>query len=912
MMVGQSPVACADEISTGLDAAVTYDISSSIVKFAKAAKTTRLVSLLQPGPETFSLFDEVILLAEGHVIYAGPIDDAVPYFASLGYHQPNTMDVADFLQSVATPDGAMMFVPEESPVDEHYSAYNFAEAFRQSPRYAEILAELKQPPQHSFSREGIVDEERPGFHPRSEDGATVMEDMKRPYMNPFWTSVNLLVRRNLTLLKRDKEFIIGKCIENFGMGIGMALIFLQSAAFPSGVNGSDKLAEWFENGCTKMSEEVAIAYDKLLAGTYSSIFLTAFHILLGTLTGTPDEVDQRAIYYKHADARFFQPGAFLIGRQLSQLPLLALEISAFGIPFYLISGLALEARAFFVFLAILIVYKFALKMLYGVLAQTLPKKANVQGIGTFLYLLLTMTSGFIVYPAAMPYYWKWMFWVNPMMWSQQGMATNQFLSSKYSGYTCDFSIENAIGEYNGEIHLGKNALEDPRGWQSSGREWVAYTFAFLLPYTLLFGVITWLALKYVRIEPERPHEEEGISIGTKKKSEEFDIPFVPVDLSFEQLVYEVTASTSKDKLRLLNEVSGAFRAGRMCALMGSSGAGKTTLMDVIAMRKTSGSIEGQIELNGFAQERVSFLRSSGYVEQFDVQQPELTVRETIEFSARLRLDANDPAIGSDERKMAFVDNVLDTMELTDIAQLQVGSFEEGGLTFEQRKRLAIACELAGSPSIIFLDEPTSGLDSRGALVVIRAMRRIADSGRTVVATIHQPSAAVFEMFDDLILLKKGGNVVFFGELGDESCKMVEYFESRGAQPIDKQENPAAWVLRAYAGEHTSNDDVDWAELYKSSDEAAKMREQIESIRSSADIKQKITFSSEFSTPSLERTRLMCQRMLRIYRRSASYNMTRLMVAILYAFLLGSLILRLPDPNKVGSTWTDAEVVGLIG
>ena len=168
------------------------------------------------------------------------------------------------------------------------------------------------------------------------------------------------------------------------------------------------------------------------------------------------------------------------------------------------------------------------------------------------------------------------------------------------------------------------------------------------------------------------------------------------------------------------------------------------------------------------------------------------------------------------------------------------------------------------------------------------MRRIADSGRTVVATIHQPSAAgkcrrqhacigtfsshthnsstsVFEMFDDLILLKKGGNVVFFGELGTESNKLVSYFEDRGATPIAKQENPAAWVLRAYAGEQSSS--VDWAELYKSSDEAAKMETQIVSCRESSDSNNKISFSSTYSTPMRERIRLMCARMLTIYRRS---------------------------------------------
>ena len=120
------------------------------------------------------------------------------------------------------------------------------------------------------------------------------------------------------------------------------------------------------------------------------------------------------------------------------------------------------------------------------------------------------------------------------------------------------------------------------------------------------------------------------------------------------------------------------------------------------MRKDSGTVTGEVRLNGFEQERQSFLRVSGYVEQFDIQQPELTVRETVEFCARLRLDAKDPGIKDTAGKLRYVSHVLQTMELTNIQTLQVGSFEEGGLTFEQRKRLAIACELAGSPSVIFL------------------------------------------------------------------------------------------------------------------------------------------------------------------------------------------------------------------
>ena len=125
-------------------------------------------------------------------------------------------------------------------------------------------------------------------------------------------------------------------------------------------------------------------------------------------------------------------------------------------------------------------------------------------------------------------------------------------------------------------------------------------------------------------------------------------------------------------------------------------------MDVIALRKRSGTVSGEIRLNGYLQDPISFRRCSGYVEQFDVQSPELTVRETVLFSARLRLEPSH--VDSDEKVQAFVDQILDDVELSVLANALVGSEEAGGLSFEQKKRLSIAVELAASPSILFLDE----------------------------------------------------------------------------------------------------------------------------------------------------------------------------------------------------------------
>jgi ABC-type multidrug transport system ATPase subunit len=134
--------------------------------------------------------------------------------------------------------------------------------------------------------------------------------------------------------------------------------------------------------------------------------------------------------------------------------------------------------------------------------------------------------------------------------------------------------------------------------------------------------------------------------------------------------------------------------------------GKTTLMDVLAMRKSSGEIEGEVRLNGHLQEENSFRRCMGYVEQFDVQSPQLTIRETVEFSAKMRLEETDPAV-TPESITKFVAQTLKTLELTNLQDLQVGSDAGGGLSFEQKKRLSIAVEVAANPSVLFLVSPRS-------------------------------------------------------------------------------------------------------------------------------------------------------------------------------------------------------------
>lgn len=518
MMQGAAPVACADEISTGLDAQVTYDIIHSIVAFAKAAKTTRIVSLLQPGPETFSLFDEVILLQEGMVIFAGPIAEVADYFEGLGYKQPATMDIADFLVSIPTPDGALY------TKHEHCTAQEFHEHFKKSQQMAKIEQDLNTPGIYNWETDTKI--------------PSVPEEYMTPYQNSFRQSMMLNFKRFLTLWKRDWGFIIGKMFENIGMAVATGGILFGQARLPPGTDGLPR------------NEDEAEQYSRLLQAVYGALFMTCLHITLGTMTSAPDEIDGRSIHYKHYDAKFYQVFAFVFGRLLSTIPQRSLEIVSFGIPLYWMVGLDPTAGSFFMYLLLLIAYTTGLKMMFSILAQTLPKKANVQSVGTFFVLIFTLFGGFIVFPDSIPGFYTWLYWINPFAWALQGLASIEFTSSKYDS-----------------VGIWKVELLNSRGFQTD-RAFIGYTFAYLIPFTILSTVVLGFVLRNVRIEPERASNKKSQQVaigdlpGKQSESTQFNLPFIPVDLTFDKLVYEVLASTGGDKIRLLNEISGSFRAGR--------------------------------------------------------------------------------------------------------------------------------------------------------------------------------------------------------------------------------------------------------------------------------------------------------------------------------------------------------------
>ncbi|EKX39023.1 hypothetical protein GUITHDRAFT_76679 [Guillardia theta CCMP2712] len=269
---------------------------------------------------------------------------------------------------------------------------------------------------------------------------------------------------------------------------------------------------------------------------------------------------------------------------------------------------------------------------------------------------------------------------------------------------------------------------------------------------------------------------------------------------------------SPPRKTILSSVTGVFEPGKFTAIMGSSGAGKTTLLNAVAGEAAGGILSGAVRFNGAKVDTATIRRLRAFVFQDDVVMGTMTAYEAISMSAKLRLPPDMPL----EEKMRRVDQMIEILHLERCKDNVIGyPGEKSGVSGGERKRISIAMELITNPSVLFLDEPTSGLDTHTAHSVCKTLKELAAAGRTVVATIHQPSSDIFHMFDNLLLLASG-RILYQGP--SRSC--MDYFATRGS-PCPQFTNPADHIFMKVL-----NDQLASSEL-----ERKAKREQIEGLLS---------------------------------------------------------------------------------
>ncbi|KAL8501364.1 hypothetical protein ACS0TY_020781 [Phlomoides rotata] len=255
----------------------------------------------------------------------------------------------------------------------------------------------------------------------------------------------------------------------------------------------------------------------------------------------------------------------------------------------------------------------------------------------------------------------------------------------------------------------------------------------------------------------------------------------PIEVFFQDL----TLTLKGKNKHLLRCVTGKLVPGHVSAVMGPSGAGKTTFLSALLGKAAGCTITGNILINGNNEPIQSYKKIIGYVPQDDIVHGNLTVEENLWFSARCRL----PAEFEKPEKVLVVERVIESLGLQNVRDSIVGTIEQRGISGGQRKRVNVGLEMVMEPSLLILDEPTSGLDSSSSLLLLRALRREALEGVNICMVVHQPSYTLFKMFDDLILLAKGGLTVYHGPVK----KVEEYFTGLGITIPDRVNPPDYFI-----------------------------------------------------------------------------------------------------------------------
>jgi ABC-type multidrug transport system permease subunit/ABC-type multidrug transport system ATPase subunit len=532
-------------------------------------------------------------------------------------------------------------------------------------------------------------------------------------------------------------------------------------------------------------------------------------------------------------------------------------------------------------------------------------------VSGFFIGALIMYTGYMIQKPYMHPWFVWIFWIDPLAYAFNALLSNEFhdkiipcvgnnLVPSGPGYENDdhqacAGVGGAVVGQSfvyGDDYLKSLSYHHDDLWMNFGIVWA---------WWLLFVIITVVAtskwksvsesgpslviprenIKAVPIlnrkdeeaqtdvsgkDASRRGDDSSVTAAENSDSNNEDSNLVRNTSVFTWKNLSYTVKTPEGDRVLLDNVQGWVKPGMLGALMGSSGAGKTTLLDVLAQRKTEGTIRGSILVDG-RELPVSFQRSAGYCEQLDVHEPFATVREALEFSALLRQSRETPR----EEKLKYVDTIIDLLELHDLADTLIGEVGHG-LSVEQRKRVTIGVELVAKPSIlIFLDEPTSGLDGQSAYNTVRFLRKLADVGQAVLVTIHQPSAQLFAQFDTLLLLAKGGKTVYFGDIGEQAQTVKNYFGRYGA-PCPQEANAAEHMIDVVSG-HLSQG-KDWNQVWLASPEHEAVTKELDHIINEAASKPPGTVDDghEFAMPLWDQLKLVSHRMnLSLYRNTDYIN-----------------------------------------
>ncbi|KAF9102309.1 hypothetical protein BGX27_011046 [Mortierella sp. AM989] len=902
-MAIRSSVNMWDGSTRGLDASSALDYAKSLRVQTNLLRKATIVTIYQASENIYDLFDKVILLYEGYCIYFGPANEARQYFIDIGFECPTRQTTADYLTAITDPN--------ERKVRRKFlgrtpsSPKEFEESFKASRFYASIERERIEY-QKEVQASNPIDE----FIEATKQTKQKHVSMRTPYTINFVGQVRTLTVRQFQLVRGDLISVISRYASNVIKAIIVGSVFLN---LPKTANGA------FTRG--------------------GVLFFSLLFNALISQAELPAAMQGRPILYKHKAFAMYRPSAFAIAQICIDIPLILIQIFLFSICLYFMAGLQRTFVKWLLFVIILFICALCMTAffrMWAAVSSTFDVASRNSGL---LLLALILYSGYLIPYQSMHGWFIWIFWINPLAYGFKALISNEM-----SGLDFDCSGISMVphGPTYNDIQYQVCTLPGAMAGTHfvDGSDYLFAAFRYktsqlgvdivaVICFWLLFVLINCIALEYIEfgkggfstniykkgalITEHVPDDEETTASmsastvneitapdkGNSKGMDNSDIEIADMAkgsvFAWENLDYIVPYKADPTgKKQLLTNIAGIVKPGSMTALMGSSGAGKTTLLDVLGQRKNTGTVTGMIEVDGEPPRR-DFQRTTGYCEQLDVHVPQCTVRETLQFSAFLR----QPANVSEEEKKAYVEEIIHILEMENIADAMVGSTESGlGISVEERKRLTIGVELVAKPKLLFLDEPTSGLDAQASYNIMRFMRKLTNQGQAILCTIHQPSSQLFDFFDNLLLLAKGGRTVFFGDLGQDSELLINYFEKNGAPKCAHDANPAEYILDVV---NTRNSDLNWPEIWDASPEREQLSIDIKATRKSISNHHNHNDDAlEYASSTRIQIKYVFKRMSRTWWRLPQYNLGRVFMLVIFALLNGFTF------YKLGSSLVDLQ------
>ncbi|GAA6018066.1 hypothetical protein JCM10207_006069 [Rhodosporidiobolus poonsookiae] len=788
VLVTMPSVLVLDEPTTGLDSFTAFQLLETLQRLARRGRTV-LLSIHQPRSDAFHIFDKIILLSQGSVVYSGLRTDLLPHFASLNHRPPEHTNPLDFVIDISSVDNRSDEAEEESSnrVGELVRAWRECEARRADGKAAApggpapTAASPDPSPAHSHDPEK-------GFSAAasSSEPSAAEDDLPIKRANLLQQTL-LLTHRGLINVSRDYGKIAGFFLQAVVIGVVLGLVFLDIPETPAGVQSLK-----------------TVLYFLVPAYFYMSIVIAVFLLC-----------QELVIFDRETEDNLYSTIPWVLSAILIYLPFNVVFPTLYSIIVYFMTGLRRDSLA---------------KNLFSVIAQCL-----LQQQGSWSYALIAvginrsyaqasllangftipfvLSAGYIL--TSIPGYLRWTQYISPYFYGFHWVARLQFVGRTFA---CEGVTGPSLSQCDGtQVLVGLRFNLNTPLWVYP----VGLTAFVLVTYVLGTLLLAFhhpggikhsaqqepsakelakreaaaAAAKEAAREAAREKEQAGTAESERER----------VDVAVDNLCLVVRRrgfGSGRDKAEkvILEDVTARFPAGQVSVIMGPSGAGKSSLLQILAGRLSAGAFSdfsstGAITLNGSLFDS-SLASLVAFVQQEDDHHlPALTVRETLRYAARLRLKDRSSS-ECDSR----AEEVLRMLGLKACADNMVGGELVKGISGGEKRRLSLAVELLSDPAVLYADEPLSGLDAFTAQNVMQTLRDLATAGRTVVVSVHQPRSDIWRLFDNVLLLVKGGFTAYSGPTDG----ILKTFEASG-QKCPEDFNPADFILDVVSVDHRSTE-----------------------------------------------------------------------------------------------------------